>query len=110
MLEPSGELDLALEALGGHAGAKVGGEDLHDDAPAESCIGGDEYARHAAGAELVLDGVGGAEGGLELGAEVGQCLAVGKVAKIGQYTSTRESAGDHRLRTSPTIASQRGSV
>src|SRR5665647_1400221 len=75
MLEPSGELDLALEALGGHAGAKVGGEDLHDDAPAESCIGGDEYARHAAGAELVLDGVGGAEGRLELRAEVGQCLA-----------------------------------
>lgn len=37
------------------------GEQLHDDTPAQSRFFGKEHPRHAATAELALDGVGGAK-------------------------------------------------
>lgn len=39
---------------------------------AESGVGGEKDSRHSAAAELAVESVGGSEGGLELGAEVGQ--------------------------------------
>jgi hypothetical protein len=69
VLQPGGESDLALEARGRDAGGEVGGEDLDDDAAAEPRVLGDEDPRHAAAAELALEGVGRAERGLQSVAE-----------------------------------------
>jgi hypothetical protein len=52
-----GDHDLALEALGGHAGRQLGGKHLHDDLALETRFAGKEDARHAS-AELALERVG----------------------------------------------------
>ncbi len=70
MLKPSGERDLALEPRDRHAPRQLGRQHLHDDAPAERGVLGDEHARHARPAELALDRVGVAERGLELVAKI----------------------------------------
>ena len=57
MLQPRRELDLALETLGGHSGAKLRRQYLDDDAPAESLLLGQKHARHPAAAQLPLDHV-----------------------------------------------------
>ena len=61
MLQRSGEHDLALEPVDGDAGGEVERQDLDDDLPAERVVSGDKHDRHAATAELTLDGVGSAE-------------------------------------------------
>ena len=66
MLEPRGELDLALESRDGEPAASSGGSTLTTTLRPSARLLGDEDARHAAAAELTLDGVGGAEAGLEL--------------------------------------------
>src|SRR4051812_36875337 len=70
LLERGCELDLPLEPLGADAGRELGREDLHDDLPAEPELVGEEDARHTTTAELTFDGVGSAEGRLELLANV----------------------------------------
>ena len=57
VLEPGGELDLALEAVDAHAGGELGRQHLDDDLAAERGARREEDARHAAAAELALDGV-----------------------------------------------------
>ena len=80
--EPRGEADLLAEALAAHRVGQLGRQDLDDHLPAERGLLGQVDAGHAAAAELALDGVGGAEGALERGAEVGDglgpCLESGK--------------------------------
>ena len=71
LLEPSREPYLAGETLGAQALGELGGDHLDDDLSAERGLVGDEDARHPTAAELALEGVSGAEGGLELVAEVG---------------------------------------
>ena len=66
MLQPRCDLDLAAEAVDVHAGNQLGREQLDHDAATERCLFGHEHARHATAAELTLDGVRGAERGLEL--------------------------------------------
>jgi hypothetical protein len=66
LLEPGGELDFARETLGG----EVGAQDLHNDVALERRIAGKEDAAHPAATELALEGVDGAERGLELVAEL----------------------------------------
>ena len=61
MLQRGGEHDLALEPVDGDAGGEVVRQDFDDDLPAEGVVRGDKDDRHAAAAELTLDGVGSAE-------------------------------------------------
>ena len=70
LLELGGELDLARETLGRDAGGEVGAQDLHNDVALERRIAGEEEAAHPAATELALEGVGGAERGLELVADL----------------------------------------
>ena len=65
-----GELDLALEAVDVDALRQFGRQDLDDDLARPSAFFGDEDARHPAAAELALDGVGRAECGLQIRAEI----------------------------------------
>ena len=58
VLQGGSEADLALEPLGAHAGRQLGGQHLHHHLPAEPHFLGEEYAAHAATAELALDAVG----------------------------------------------------
>jgi hypothetical protein len=69
VLEPGGEADLTREALGGEPFGQLGGEHLDDDLTPERLVARDEDAAHAAAPELALQGVGRAEGGLELVAD-----------------------------------------
>ena len=71
MVEPGGELDLAVEALGGDRGGELGGQQLerHRAGVAEVFIQVDR--RHAALAELALEAVAGGERVPE-GGEVGK--------------------------------------
>ena len=71
VLQPGGELDLALEPLDVDRGAELGRQHLDDDLAAEPGLLGEEDAAHAAAAQLPQDAVGVAEGGLEALLEVG---------------------------------------
>ena len=71
VLEPRGELDLALEALDVDGGAGLRRQHLDDDLPAQPGLLGKEDAAHAAAAQLPEEAVGVAEGGLEALLEVG---------------------------------------
>jgi len=57
MLEPRGELDLALEALDVDRGAHLGRQELDDDLAPEPDFLGEEDAAHAAAAQLFQDAV-----------------------------------------------------
>ena len=61
VLELGGELDLALEAFDADALHELGRKDFDDDFASEGGLGGDEDARHAAAAELSLEGIAAAE-------------------------------------------------
>jgi hypothetical protein len=74
VLEPRGQLDLAAEALDAEPGGQVEGEQLDHDAPDEGGLLRQEDVRHPPAAELALDGVGAAEGGLQLGGQIGHGL------------------------------------
>ena len=57
MLEPGGELDLALEALGAEGGSQLGVEDLERDRAVVPEVLGEVDRGHAAPAELTLEPV-----------------------------------------------------
>ena len=69
MLQPRGELDLALEPLDRHARRELRRQQLDDDLSSERELRGHEDPRHPAAAELPLDGVGRAQRRLEVLAE-----------------------------------------
>ena len=72
-----GELNLTPEPLGADGGGELRREDLHDDAPSERRLHRGEDAAHTRTPELALERVGGAQGVLELVAEVcGQSAAL----------------------------------
>ena len=62
MLEPGGEADLALEALGAERGGELGEQDLEGDGPVVAEVVGQVDDGHAAAAELALEGVAVGEG------------------------------------------------
>ena len=72
VLKSGGELDLALEALDVYGRARLRGQDLDDNLPAEPGLLGEEDTAHPAAAQLLQDAVGAAEGGLQALLEVGQ--------------------------------------
>ncbi len=72
VLELGREVDLALEAVDTYAGRQLGRQDLHDHRALEPHLFGEEDAAHPAAAELALNGVGSAEVGLQLLAELGR--------------------------------------
>ena len=51
------DLDLEEESVGANAAGQLGCADLDHDLSPERPLGGEEHARHAAAAELALDGV-----------------------------------------------------
>ena len=57
MLQPGGELDLALEALGTERGGELGMEHLEGDRPVVPEITGEIDGGHAAAPELALEAV-----------------------------------------------------
>ena len=70
VVQRGGDLDLEAETVGAHAAGQLGREDLDHDLSAERPLGSDEHARHAAAAELTLDGVRAVQGGFKLGLKV----------------------------------------
>ena len=88
MLQPGGELDLALEPLDVDSGAGLGRQHLDDDLPAQPGLLGQEDAAHAAAAQLLDDAVGVAEGGLEALLEIGH----GQAHVAARGTSPRPPA------------------
>src|SRR6185437_2759518 len=69
LLQRRGDPDFALESLGAEPGGELRGKNFHNDAAAESPLFGDEDARHAAPAELAVEGVRSAQIRLEVVAE-----------------------------------------
>jgi hypothetical protein len=57
VLQPGGEADFALEALGAERPGQLGVEDLEGDGSVVLEVGGEEDRGHAAPAELAKDGV-----------------------------------------------------
>src|ERR1035437_2985606 len=74
MLKLGRELDLALEALDAQAGGEIRGQHLEHDLPIEIEVGNEEYARHAAAAELTLDDVAASDRVLETVAELHRAI------------------------------------
>ena len=70
MLQPRGELDLALEPLGRHAGGQLRGKQLDDDLAAEREFRSHIDARHPSAAELTIELVGIAERRRQLLAQI----------------------------------------
>ena len=70
MLEPGGEPDLPLEALGAEGGGKLGEEDLERDRAVVLEVLGEVDRGHAAAPELALEGVAVGESRLEQGLRV----------------------------------------
>ena len=71
MIEPRGELDLAKEAVRARGASQIGMQDLERDRPVVSQVLREVNRRHAAAAELALDGVAVGEGLLKTGEQVG---------------------------------------
>src|ERR1043165_9507024 len=88
MLEPGGELDLALEALDADTGGHLRRQHLDDDLAAQAGLLGEEDPAHPAAAQLLLDAVGIAERRLEAGLEV---LDVGLRGMTGGLKYREES-------------------
>src|SRR2546426_622228 len=65
MGEPSGDLDLAQEALGPDGGAKLGAQDLERNGPVVAKVVGEIDRRHSPAAEFALDRVTPGEGDLK---------------------------------------------
>ena len=85
MLEGGGDLDLAREALGLHAGRHFGRQHLHNYRPRQVDLGGQEDPAHPAARELPLDPIGRAEGSLEA------------VGQVGHRDSRRRRVGPPKL-------------
>ena len=71
MLQPRGDLDLALESLGRHRRGRIGRQNLHDDLPSKSSLRRHEDVRHSSATELTVERDDGPECTLKLVAEVG---------------------------------------
>ena len=71
MLQPGGELDLAQEPLGAERCGQLRMEHLERDGAVVLEVLRQVYGRHAAPAELALEGVAVGEGGLQLSADLG---------------------------------------
>src|SRR5438309_8682965 len=65
MGEPSGDLDLAQEALGPDGGSKLGAQDLERHGPVMAKVLGEIDRRHSPAAEFALDRVTPGEGALK---------------------------------------------
>jgi hypothetical protein len=76
VLEPGGEVDLALEALGAEARRELGVEHLERDGTPVLEVAGEENRGHATASELALDRVAAVQPGFKLLAQIGQrgCL------------------------------------
>src|SRR5688500_7038835 len=66
LLQPRGELDLALEAIRVYASGKLRRKHLHDHPAVQAILGCEKNARHSAAAKLFLYGISCTEGRLEL--------------------------------------------
>src|SRR5687768_13211580 len=99
MLEAGGELRLAPEPLDAYHFADLRTQHLEHDLSPERFLGGDEYARHPSTAELAVDGVGAAEGCLELVAQVeGHHANIGAAIRIARHVSGSTSFRAERRR------------
>src|SRR5439155_17435790 len=78
VLEPGGELDLALEALGPKRTREIGVQHLERDRPVVSQVLGGEHGGHPAPPELALEGICCGEGRLQLRAQVRQTARLGE--------------------------------
>jgi len=67
VLEAGRQPDLPQKAIGPHARGERGVEDLEGDGPVVPEVGGQVDGRHAAAAQLPLDAVAIAEGGIQRG-------------------------------------------
>src|SRR2546427_1078755 len=67
MGEPSGDLDLAQEALGPDGGSKLRAQDLERNGPVMANVVGEIDRRHSPAAEFALDRVTPGEGDLKAG-------------------------------------------
>ena len=76
VLQPGGELDLSLEALGAQRLGQVGVEHLERDRPLVAEVLGQVHDGHAAAAELPLERVASAQPSLQLRAQIGHCRGV----------------------------------
>ena len=72
MGEPSGDLDLAQEALGADGGSELGAQDLERDGPIVPEVAGEIDGGHAAASELALDAVAIGQGGRQEVGRLGQ--------------------------------------
>ena len=71
MLEPRGEADLALEALGPQRGGELGMQHLERDRPVVLEVVRQEDGRHAAAPQLALERIQASQAVLESCTEVG---------------------------------------
>ena len=69
LLELGGEPNLAGEPFDAEPLRELGGEDLHDDGSTQRLLTRHEQARHAAAAQLTLEGVGRSERSFEFFAQ-----------------------------------------
>ena len=81
VLQPGGELDLALEALGAERVSEIGVQHLERDRPVVPQVLGEEDGGHAAAPELALEGVRCGERRLQLRAQVRQRLGLLRVER-----------------------------
>jgi hypothetical protein len=92
VLEPGGEPDLALEAVGAEGGGELGVEHLERDRPVVLEIVGEEDRGHASAAELALEGVQPAQSVLKLRGQIGQwSLSQGGI-RVSRIPPAREGA------------------
>src|SRR5712692_7302031 len=81
MLKASGELDLAAEPLRTQCRGEFGMEDLQGDRAVVLEISCEVDRRHPPAAELALERVAAAEGGLQMSEEISQVMARGGVGR-----------------------------
>src|SRR2546425_8443652 len=82
MLQPGGELDLALEPVGVHPGGHRGREQLHHHLPSQPDLGREEDMAHPPTAELLLYAVRVAQGGLQSVFQVGHGTMIGGLCRF----------------------------
>ena len=71
MLQPGGDLDFPQEPVGAHGGGELGVQHFDGDRPAVLQVLREEHRRHAAAAQLALDGVAVRERVAQNGKQVG---------------------------------------
>src|SRR4030095_11087231 len=107
VLKLRGKEDLSLEPLDTYAGGEHGGQDLDGHRAAERALAGEEDAAHAA-AKLPLDGVGVAEDGLQVRAELHPPERVGRLRVGGVLEETTPVGHGGGREGGPQLPSERG--